>query len=443
MLGGGAMTDSAGTLRSAEVPRAHAARGYEKLKPSTCTWLKNIELPSHWEEIPLRWLAQLRSGDFITASAIEDEGEYPVFGGNGLRGYTSSFTHDGEFPLIGRQGALCGNVNYAAGKFWASEHAVVAAPMREANIYWVGELLRAMDLNQYSVSAAQPGLAVERIKALKVPVPPFQEQNSIAQALRSETTHIDALIEKKTRFIELLKEKRQALITQAVTKGLDPAVSMKDSGVEWIGKIPDHWEICRVKHVAKMESGHTPNKKNEAYWVDCNIPWVSLKDSPQLRVTDYISKTASYINRAGLAGSSARMLPKGTVVFTRDATVGLVAIAKCELAVSQHLVAWVPTGRAISEYLLNTFEAMTQGLESLMAGSTIKTIGMDDIKELVMPVPPIEEQKLISSYVAKAKKRSHKAEALVERSVELLKERRSALITAAVTGQIDLRKETT
>ena len=90
-------------------------------------------------------------------------GDFPVYGGNGLRGYTTSFTHEGHYVLIGRQGALCGNINYAKGKFWASEHAVVASMIGKIDTYWLGELLRDMNLNQYSNAAAQPGLAVDRI----------------------------------------------------------------------------------------------------------------------------------------------------------------------------------------------------------------------------------------------------------------------------------------
>ena len=127
-------------------------------------------------------------------------------GGNGLRGYTTSYTHNGAYALIGRQGALCGNVNYAAGKFWASEHAIVVAPLQPIDTRWLGELLRAMNLNQYSVSAAQPGLSVEVIRDLCIPYPPLVEQSNIVAFLDHETTKIDGLIMQQQRLIELVKE---------------------------------------------------------------------------------------------------------------------------------------------------------------------------------------------------------------------------------------------
>lgn len=180
------------------------------------------EVPAHWTVKKLGFLASLKSGESITADEIADDGPYAVYGGNGLRGYTDRYTHEGEFALIGRQGALCGNINYAEGQFWASEHAVVVSPREEVVVRWLGELLRAMHLNQYSASAAQPGLAVETIAGLKIPIPPLEEQRSIADYLDRETAGIEALIAAKERLLGLLAEKRRALITRAVTRGLDP-----------------------------------------------------------------------------------------------------------------------------------------------------------------------------------------------------------------------------
>lgn len=132
-----------------------------------------LAIPDGWRMKKLKYVASLKSGESITSDEIADSGEYPVYGGNGLRGYTSKYTHSGHYVLIGRQGALCGNVNYASGRFWASEHAVVASIRDEVDVTWLGELLRAMDLNQYSQSAAQPGIAVDVIGNLELPVPPF------------------------------------------------------------------------------------------------------------------------------------------------------------------------------------------------------------------------------------------------------------------------------
>lgn len=282
-------------------------------------------------------------------------------------------------------------------------------------------------------------MAREKAYEIRIAVPPFSEQQTIATFLDRETTKIDALIAEQQRLIELLKEKRQAVISSAVTKGLNSDVTMKDSGIEWLGEVPAHWDIKRVKDIAKLESGHTPSKTVPEYWENCDIPWVSLNDSKQLAIVDYITETAVQINEKGLANSSARMLPPGAVVFTRDATIGLAAITTRPMAVSQHLIAWCPTDRIDSLFLLRVFNVMKVFLDALTFGATIKTIGMADVKTLVTPLPPITEQREITDFIADETSKLDELTTEAQRAIDLLKERRTALISAAVTGKIDVR----
>lgn len=189
-----------------------------EIKDSGIDWLGKI--PKHWNTLKLRYLGRMKSGDGITSLDIKKEGNYPVYGGNGLRGYYESYTHEGEYVLIGRQGALCGNINYVNGKFWASEHAVVVTKSDKVDLYWLGELLRIMNLNQYSVSAAQPGLAIDRIQNLYIPLPPLTEQIKISRFLKEKSiqSSVDSKIQES---IYQLKEYREALITAAVTGQID------------------------------------------------------------------------------------------------------------------------------------------------------------------------------------------------------------------------------
>ena len=163
----------------------------------------------------------MRSGDGITAESITPVGAYPVYGGNGQRGYTSEYTHDGTFVLIGRQGALCGNVHLARGRFWASEHAVVTTVRSGYLPEWLGAILTVMDLNQYSIAAAQPGLSVERVLALRLPVPPVSEQAAIVRFLDHADRRIRRYIRAQQKLIALLEEQKQAIINQAVTGQID------------------------------------------------------------------------------------------------------------------------------------------------------------------------------------------------------------------------------
>ena len=185
-----------------------------KMKPSGIDWIGNI--PEHWEVRKLKQIAKLRSGDTISSDQFTTSG-FPVFGGNGFRGYTDRYTNEGNYVLIGRQGALCGNVNYADGKFFASEHAVVVYPHSAENVIWLGESIKASNLNQYSQSAAQPGLAVSVIGNVSYPYPPTEERDAIAEYIRKNTERLDCSIINATKQIALLQERKQIIINDVVT----------------------------------------------------------------------------------------------------------------------------------------------------------------------------------------------------------------------------------
>ena len=185
------------------------------LKDSGIEWIG--EIPEHWEITKIQYLAQLKSGYNLTTEEIKDSGLYPVYGGNGIRGYYDKYFLEGDYVLIGRQGALCGNINYSTGKSWATEHAVVCYPKTKYITKWFGELLRVMNLNQYSLAAAQPGLAVERIKLLPIPIIPVSEQQAIADYLDQKCGEIDELISIKQQKIEKLKDYKKSLIFECVT----------------------------------------------------------------------------------------------------------------------------------------------------------------------------------------------------------------------------------
>lgn len=266
------------------------------------------------------------------------------------------------------------------------------------------------------------------------------EQTQIANFLDHETAQIDILIDKQQQLIKLLKEKRQAVISHAVTKGLNPDAPMKDSGVEWLGEVPEHWVVSKIKNFAKIESGHTPSKTKEEYWINCTIPWVSLNDSQQLKVVDYIEETKYNISELGMANSSAHLLPERAVVFTRDASIGLSAITTGPMAVSQHLIAWICNeSYLIPEYLLLVFYAMESEFDRYTSGATLKTIGMDNVRSLTAAIPPISEQKKIINWAFESIQKIKNSINGSEKIVELLQERRTALISAAVTGKIDVR----
>ena len=174
-------------------------------------------VPDHWKKRRIKDIVHLQSGNNITSEQITEDEQFPVYGGNGLRGYFSNYTHEGNFVLIGRQGALCGNINYASGRFWASEHAVVATPIKKISSIWLGEILRTMNLNQYSNSAAQPGLSVEKIKNLYFVVPPLSEQIEISNFIQRYSEKNVSVQNKIEKQIEILLAYKKSLIHEVVT----------------------------------------------------------------------------------------------------------------------------------------------------------------------------------------------------------------------------------
>ena len=158
-----------------------------------------FNIPKGWVWCRLKSIFNMQAGKNVTSANIKDlqsdEFPYPCYGGNGLRGYVKGFNTDGDFPLIGRQGALCGNVNMAKGKFWATEHAVVTDGFEMTDVRWQYYFLRGLNLNKYATATAQPGLAVSKIIETLIPLPPLAEQKRIVKRVESFMPEIKELFE--------------------------------------------------------------------------------------------------------------------------------------------------------------------------------------------------------------------------------------------------------
>lgn len=207
--------------RSAIISEA-VTKGLDKnveMKDSGIEWCR--EIPKHWNVQKIKFLSNMLSGTNLTSEQILEEGLYPVYGGNGIRGYYNDFNTEGTRVLVGRQGALCGNVNLASGKFWATEHAVVCHPIHYYDSDWFSALLETMNLNQYSQSAAQPGLSVEKIKNLSIPIPPITEQVRIGVFIKKQKELISSSLCELESQIHELKSYKSTLITEAVTGKID------------------------------------------------------------------------------------------------------------------------------------------------------------------------------------------------------------------------------
>ena len=312
----------------------------------------------------------------------------------------------------------------------------VNARLNKRYAYWQLKALQPY-LNETAASNTQDNLNAEKVKNLPFAFLPLAEQTRIANFLDEQTARIDALIAEKERFAACMEEYRRAQIYALVTRGSGESMKFP-THVAWLGEVPAHWRVVPIKQVARLESGHTPDKKVSSYWEKCDIPWVSLNDTGRLLTLDYIYETTVNINQAGLQNSSARLLPEGTVFFSRDATIGRCGIAARPMACSQHFIGWVCGPHLLPEYLLYVLRSMSGELERLTAGATLKTIGMDDVKKLAIPLPPLEEQRCIVALARSWNAEGVKLQRCARMSADLLREYRSSLILAAVTGQLDI-----
>jgi type I restriction enzyme S subunit len=261
---------------------------------------------------------------------------------------------------------------------------------------------------------------------------------SLARFLDKKTARIDSLIEKKRALLYRLAEKRHALIIRAVTKGLNPFAPLKATGVDWLGEIPAHWKVGNIRRFAKMKTGHTPSRSHPEYWDDCSIPWFTLADVWQLRdgTLWYLKETAEKISEVGLANSAAELLPAGTVVFSRTASVGYSGIMPEPMATSQDFWNWICGPKLLPEYLLLLFRSMAQKFEESTSGSTHKTIYQGIAAGLEICVAPITEQHDIATYIFAILKAIDFVAAKVRKSMGSLTAYRASLISSAVTGKL-------
>lgn len=424
-------------------------RPYPEYKETRVDWLG--EVPSHWKLVRIKEVAQVINGYPFDSKLFESLSGVPLVRIRDISSSRTEVRYKGYVPsevLISNDDVLVGmDGDFNVAKWQGGEAALNqrVACVRASSRYLQNFIFYMLPFNMKVVNDLTYFTTVKHLSSVDIlktcfALPPEKELGCIVDFVECEVARIDTLLERQQQLVALLVEKRQALISHAVTKGLNAHAKMQDSGVEWLGEVPEAWTVCRIKQVAKLESGHTPDKKIAAYWVDCDIPWVSLNDSAQLKEVDYISETAIYLNEKGIANSSARKLPERSVVFTRDASIGLAAITTKVMAVSQHVIAWIcDKEKVVPEFLLLVFYAMKDELDRYTFGATLKTIGMPDVNKLTAAFPDVKEQNEIVDHVFKARDRLHLLIAESENAISLMKERRTALISAAITGKIDVR----
>ncbi|MCK7657737.1 hypothetical protein [Shewanella sp. JNE4-2] len=420
-------------------------KAYPEYKDSEIQWIEDI--PRHWRIIPIKRFAKLNkartseSGEKIIYIGLEDvesgSGRYLPTEGN------SRQTEDSTVGVFEKGQVLYGKLRPYLRKaiianfdgVCSTEFLVLQSEevLPELLQSWLLSTNVTQQIEATCEGAKMPRADWEGIGNIPMPLPPSTEQALIRDKVKTETTRIDDLITKKNRFIELLKEKRQALITHAVTKGLNPHVKMKDSDVGWIGKIPEHWEV------KPFFSLLTELKRKNTGLVETNI--LSLSYGRVIQKSE---------NRnMGLVPESYetyQIVEQGEVVFRFTDLQNDKRSLRSALVQERGIISSAYMAVSLRNIDSNYFSWLMRSYDLCkvfygMGGGVRQSLKFEDVRRLQVLVPPKEEQAEIAAHVNRQLAHNDSLVEKTERSINLLKERRSAFITAAVTGQIDLRGE--
>lgn len=352
--------------------------------------IRFIGFDDEWEQRKLGNVAQeFKSGNSLKADEIDITGDYPVYGGNGLRGYTSTYNHDGEYALIGRQGALCGNMNYSAGKAYFTEHAVVVKADENNDTSFLYYMLDTMNLGQYSDQSAQPGLAVNKLVKLENSFPKKEEQQQIGTYFRS----LDDLVTLHQRKCDETKKLKKYMLQKMFPQNGSkvPEIRLKGFTDEWeqrklgdiYGSIGNAFVGTATPYYA--EQGH--------FYLESN----NVKDG-QINHNSEI-----FINDEFYEKQKDKWLHTGDMVMVQSGHVGHAAVIPEELdnTAAHALIMFRNPKEEIEPYFLN-YEYQTdkakKKIENITTGNTIKHILASDMQEFVVDVPKYEEQKVIAGY---------------------------------------------
>ena len=405
---------------------------YDNYKDSGVEWIG--EIPEHWDVKKLKFISKICNGQDQKA-VIDDNGIYPIYGSGGIFGKAKSFLFDQPSVLLGRKGTI-DKPQYVVEPFWTVDTSYYTKIKDGFSTRLFYYLCTTINFELYKYGSAIPSMTQGHLNEIKFSIPnTLDEQTAIANYLDHKTTQIDTLIAKKEQFISLLQEERTAVINQAVTKGLDPNVKMKDSGIEWLGEIPEHWEVKKLKFVSKITRGAILRPVDEPSYFDDNGEWTYLNISDATICDKYLDYGKLRLSELG-STKSARVEPNNLII-TASATIGKPFINKIPVCVHDGFIP-ITELKVNIDFLYNYFKN-PQLFNGLGKSNTQKNIYLEDVKNLIIPIPNLEEQLLIARYI---EEEIIRIETLISKSlqeIELLKEYKTALISEVVTGKVDVR----
>lgn len=356
---------------------------------------------------------------------------------------TSSFRHVGENDFVISLRSFEGGIEHSryvgcvspAYTVLQAEKSIVPAYFKY--LLKSGPYIAALQASTDSLRDGK-SISYEQFGAIPLPYPLPDEQRAIATFLNHETAKIDALIEKQQRLIELLKEKRQAVISHAVTKGLNPNAPMKDSGVEWLGEVPAHWVVKKFGHISTVVRGGSPRPAGDPTLFNGDYsPWVTVAEITK-DDNVYLDDTETCLTKKG--SDQCRVFSKGTLLLSNSgATLGVPKILNIDANANDGVVGFelLALNHEFAYFYLST---LTNDLrERIKQGSGQPNLNTDIVKSIAIPTPPNDEIEKIVAAIKAIKERFNCLIENAETGIELLQERRTALISAAVTGKIDVR----
>lgn len=276
-------------------------------------------------------------------------------------------------------------------------------------------------------------LKFQDFKEIFIILPSISEQTAISDYLDEKCAEIDSIISEAKNCIEEYKQWKSAIIFEAVTNGLDPNAEMKDSGVEWIGEIPKKWEVKKIKYIFYVVSGATPKSDNCDYW-NGNIIWITPADYKTL--DKYIKSGSRNISKLGLQSCSATLVPSGSIIFSKRAPIGAVAVAEVDLCTNQGCLSCVPRQGAHSIFYYYVMSIATEDFELKGTGTTFKEISATSFNDSLLPFPSFSEQTTIANYLDEKCARIDEVISEKEALISDLELYKKSLIYEVVTGKV-------
>jgi len=423
---------------------------YESYKDSGVEWVG--EVPEHWDVVRLRFITECLDGKRIPLNSeqrADKQGSIPYWGANSIVDYVDEALFDEVLVLLGEDGAPFFDRSkpvafLSVGEVWPNNHVHVLRPSSPEAGKFIIYSLNITDYATFIDGSTRDKLTQSKMNNIPIPWPADDEKSIIVTFLDREAAKIDALIAEQKNLIELLKEKRQAVISHAVTKGLNPTAPMKDSGIEWLGKVPEHWEVRPIKYViGKIDSGTSVNAADEPTQThEIGVLKTSCVYSGIFDPSENKTVVEQEINRVSCP------LKVDTLIVSRMNTpdlvgaTGLVTVAPENIYLPDRLwqISFWDTCTAFIYFWTQT-PVYRAYIKSVCAGtsSSMQNLSQDQFRSFILVLPTLDEQVQIAAFLDQETSKLDTLTSEAKTVIALLQERRTALISAAVTGKIDVR----